>query len=198
MAVVGIDVWDGSFSQVNNYARGSGRNVTYPLAMQGAFFGNAWNNIDRSSIAIVDASGVIQYITPQSTRYSSRYETHKQEVFDKLDELLTTTNVTEEASNPKDFSLQNNAPNPFVDRTVFKFNLGPGAEKNVTKLTIYDLLGREIKSIINAPLAGGAYNAAWDGRNGKGAFAPAGIYFYVLTSGRERIVKRLVFLRGRQ
>ena len=193
MQVVGIDVWDGSFSQVQNYAHGSGRNITYPLGMQGSGYGNQWR-LDRHSFVIIDGNGIIQYITPQSTPYPQRLSQHRAEMLAKLDELTQTTGVQDQSNQaPATFKLHQNSPNPFREKTILKFEMGQNTQQQ-TRLVILDLLGREVLTLINAPLAPGIYSLAWDGKDKNGRAVPPGIYFYELVAGQRRATKRMVYL----
>lgn len=194
MQLIGIDVWDGSNSLVQNYAHGTGRNVTYPLAMNGSSVGSMWG-LDRSSFVIVDANGIIQYISPQSTPYPLRLEQHEKEMIAKLDELTMTSGVGQApGSAPADFALLPNSPNPFRSTTTLRFSLGSNRNGGPVQLAVYDLLGRKIREIVAGNLAVGDYAEIWDGRDATGNLLPAGIYFAVLESGAARAVRRLVFL----
>jgi hypothetical protein len=80
---------------------------------------------------------------------------------------------------PKYFSLSQNYPNPFNPTTKIKFDTPPqpspkGREQWV-RLLIYDILGREITTLVNQQLKPGTYEVEWDGSN-----FPSGVYFYKL------------------
>jgi hypothetical protein len=80
----------------------------------------------------------------------------------------------------KEFRLYQNYPNPFNPSTVISYSVGiPSGQLAVssyTKLTVYDLLGREVAILVNAQLKPGSYEVEWDGSN----FA-SGVYYYKLT-----------------
>ncbi len=102
---------------------------------------------------------------------------------------------------PKQFSLYQNYPNPFNPVTKIKFdipaNVGNGRDRSV-KVIIYDLLGREVATLVNEQLSPGSYSVDWDGS----AFA-SGVYFYSLIvddpstgSGRGYVeTKRMVLIK---
>jgi hypothetical protein len=87
---------------------------------------------------------------------------------------------------PEEFSLSQNYPNPFNPTTKIKFSipLSRGVPRFTSgrgvsvKLTIYDLLGREVATLVNEQLKPGTYEVEWDGTN-----YPSGVYFYKLTAG---------------
>jgi hypothetical protein len=73
---------------------------------------------------------------------------------------------------PKQFSLSQNYPNPFNPSTNIGFRI---AGFGFAKLTLYDILGKEIAIIVNENLKPGIYNITWDASN-----YPSGVYFYKL------------------
>ena len=76
---------------------------------------------------------------------------------------------------PSSFALGQNYPNPFNARTEIKFDLKLEAD---VQLTIYDILGRHIKTLLDSHRPAGSYNIIWDA-----AELPSGIYFYKLQAG---------------
>lgn len=80
-------------------------------------------------------------------------------------------------SGPEEFSLAQNYPNPFNPVTKIKFSV-PQNENGITsnvKLLIFDVLGKEVASLVNDKLVSGNYEMNFDGSN-----LPSGIYFYTL------------------
>lgn len=73
---------------------------------------------------------------------------------------------------PQSYSLNQNYPNPFNPVTKIKFAL---PKQSFAKIVIYDLLGREVATLVNENLKPGSYEVDWDGS----AFA-SGVYFYSL------------------
>lgn len=191
--VIGLDIWNGTNSQVQNYAEGAGRNITFPLGIQAAQVGNQYG-LDRHSFVLVDAQGAIQYITPQSTPYTQRYERHKEEMMAKIEELISITSVEPRDRTPETFTLFQNAPNPFSETTQLAFELGADGQNQPIKITVYDILGRAVRTVISGRFSAGKHTVNWDGRNERGQRVPAGVYFYVLQSGPTRLVKRLIFV----
>jgi hypothetical protein len=93
-------------------------------------------------------------------------------------------------------SLSQNFPNPFsasksTNSTIAFFMPTAG---NVT-LTVYNLLGKEIRTLINETRNVGKSSVAWDGRNNSGRQVPAGIYIYKLSTNAQSISKRLMYTR---
>jgi hypothetical protein len=78
---------------------------------------------------------------------------------------------------PDKFILYQNYPNPFNPVTIIKFALPPSpkGEGLGVRVVVYDILGREITTLVNEQLKPGAYEVTWDGTN-----YPSGVYFYQL------------------
>jgi 3-phytase len=92
--------------------------------------------------------------------------------------------------------LQQNSPNPFSLReaanganTEIRFTLQKTAP---VQLTIYNLLGEEVRRLLNASLAPGTHNLRWDAKDEKGAPVSAGIYFYQLRADKFLETRRMV------
>jgi len=78
-----------------------------------------------------------------------------------------------EMSIPNDFKLHQNFPNPFNPNTTIFYDVG--REPNV-KVTVFDLLGREIIKLIDRVVPVGSRSINWDGREYTGNLVNAGIY----------------------
>ena len=76
---------------------------------------------------------------------------------------------------PTDFALSQNYPNPFNPSTSIEFSVPVGA--NVT-LTIYNLLGQIVTTLVNEEVSAGHYSTVWNGTDGNGYQVSSGIYFY--------------------
>ena len=94
-------------------------------------------------------------------------------------------------SKPIEFSASNH-PNPFNPTTLIQFKLP--AEGKVS-LKIYDILGREIATLIDAQKQRGAYSIQWNGRNTYGNQVASGVYFYILQFEDQVIRKKMLLIR---
>jgi hypothetical protein len=77
------------------------------------------------------------------------------------------------------YKLYQNYPNPFNPATTIRYSLGAKENSNV-QIIVYDVLGREIKVLVNEMKPPGEYECIWNGRNKYGAMVTSGIYFYRL------------------
>jgi aminopeptidase N len=85
------------------------------------------------------------------------------------------------------YSLEQNYPNPFNPNTTISFNL---AQSGLTTLKLYDVLGKEIKNIINEVLETGLHEINFDASG-----LPSGTYFYKLTSGSFTKTRKMTILK---
>ncbi|GAA4300208.1 pectate lyase family protein [Nibribacter koreensis] len=83
-------------------------------------------------------------------------------------------------------------PNPFSESTAFTFT---SPQKAPVVLTISDLAGKKITTVLNETLSAGAHQVEWDGTDAQGRKLSAGMYLYSLQIGKERVVKRLAIVR---
>ncbi len=88
---------------------------------------------------------------------------------------------------PEKFKLYDAYPNPFNPGTVIKFDL---PESGIVKLTIYDISGREVITLLNSKLSPGTYKYSF---NAEGL--SSGVYFCRLIAGNSVQTRRLVFLK---
>ncbi|MFH1195144.1 MAG: alpha-amylase family glycosyl hydrolase [bacterium] len=93
---------------------------------------------------------------------------------------------------PAGYKLEQNYPNPFNPSTVISYQL-PVISK--IELKIYDVLGREIKTLVDTEQLPGYYSIEWNGKDNSGNQAASGIYFYRLTSGGFSITQKLMLMR---
>ncbi|MBN1398443.1 MAG: T9SS type A sorting domain-containing protein [Bacteroidetes bacterium] len=97
---------------------------------------------------------------------------------------LRTSNPTsvkkQSVENPSNYKLHQNYPNPFNPNTVISYLLKVRSE---VKLVIYDILGREVITLVNGQKPAGTYTVQWDGTNSAGQQVVSGIYFYRLKTG---------------
>ena len=89
---------------------------------------------------------------------------------------------------PKDFSLQQNFPNPFNPSTKIGYSI-PRAEH--VSLTVYNALGQIVRILVNERKGIGNYAITWDGRDEAGKDVPIGIYIYKLQAGNFSDTKKM-------
>ncbi len=88
---------------------------------------------------------------------------------------------------PTEFGLSQNYPNPFNPTTTIGFSI---PKAGMTKITVYDILGKEVNTLVNENLQPGYYNVNFDA--GK---LTSGVYFYRMLSGDFNDVKRMILIK---
>jgi hypothetical protein len=97
---------------------------------------------------------------------------------------------------PRAFGLGQNYPNPFNPQTSISFSVqGEEGQKTDVSLTIYDVRGRRVRTLVDGEKETGVYTVTWNGRDEQGRKASSGIYFYRLESGDRVAVKKMVILK---
>lgn len=88
---------------------------------------------------------------------------------------------------PVKYSLDQNYPNPFNPSTRISFNLPVSSFVN---LTVYNILGKEVKVLVNGNINAGKYEATFDA-----AEMPGGVYFYKISSGEFSMTKKMILAK---
>jgi flagellar hook assembly protein FlgD len=100
--------------------------------------------------------------------------------------------ITENNQIPKRYALYQNYPNPFNPSTIIRFDI---AEKSHVTLKIFNILGQEVRTLINSVVTPGEKSVSWDGRNDNGLTVNSGIYIYVINAGDYRESKKMIFIK---
>jgi hypothetical protein len=112
--------------------------------------------------------------------------------------LLIRTDVSTPPPNPQPttFELQQNLPNPFrlTDEQATNITFALVTQAQV-QLRVYNLLGQQVRELLNATQPAGRYTVAWNGRDDRGGLVASGVYFYVLDTPQATHMKKLLFLR---
>ncbi len=93
---------------------------------------------------------------------------------------------------PSQFVLEQNYPNPFNPTTTIRYGLP--AQGHV-RLRVFDIVGREVATLVNGEQPPGVYRIEWDGRNQFGDPVATGVYFYRLESGDFVQTQKMLLLR---
>jgi hypothetical protein len=93
---------------------------------------------------------------------------------------------------PTEYALKQNAPNPFNPSTTIQYHL---ADQVDVRLEVYDLLGRQIATLVSGPQSAGIYAAVWDGADHRGVPVASGVYLTRLTAGTFTAMQRMTLVR---
>lgn len=109
------------------------------------------------------------------------------------EDLTLVTSIDPKSSSlTRKFRLYENYPNPFNPSTTIEYAL-PGAAQVVLK--IYNLLGQEVKTLVNGYQNAGLQSVQWDGRDNSGKPAGSGVYIYQVEAGNFVQSKKMVLLK---
>jgi len=138
------------------------------------------NGLDEAFSIALDGSGNV-YVTGWSIGSGTNYDYCTIKYSQGVGIKKISTEI------PSLFSLSQNYPNPFNPITKIRFDL----PKNVNvKLTIYDMLGREVETIVNEHLSAGSYEINWDGTK-----YTSGVYYYRLNAGEFVETKKMILVK---
>jgi len=92
----------------------------------------------------------------------------------------------------KSFSLHQNSPNPFNPVTQIVYDLPKQAR---VKLEVYNILGQQVKVLVDQTQVAGSYRVTWDGSDANGGAAASGIYFYRIRAGEYESNRKMILLK---
>ncbi|MBN2088998.1 T9SS type A sorting domain-containing protein [candidate division KSB1 bacterium] len=171
--------WETSYERDNfgfNIMRSMTRNGDYTRLNRSPIPANElmkYQFTDKNIIA-----GMSYYYRLEDIEYSGRRTIHEP--------------IEVQIDRPKDFELTQNFPNPFNPVTRIQYQLPEPA--NVI-ITIYNLRGQKVRTLVNEKKFAGHHYAIWDGRDQAGQEVASGIYFYHFQSKKYRQIRRMVFLK---
>jgi len=93
---------------------------------------------------------------------------------------------------PLQFDLSQNYPNPFNPATAIRYAI-PHAGR--VRLRVFDLVGREVASLVDEEQIAGQYFIRWNATDNSGRFLSTGVYFYKLESGGKSIAKKMLLMK---
>ncbi len=100
---------------------------------------------------------------------------------------VDVTGIRGDPTGPSGYELNQNFPNPFNPSTEISYRL---AERGLVTLKVYDLLGREVATLVNKAEDAGEHSTSFDGKN-----LTSGVYLYILTTGSFRKAGQMMLLK---
>jgi hypothetical protein len=101
--------------------------------------------------------------------------------------VFTSTSAERTSVVPADFSLEQNYPNPFNPSTTIKFQI---AKAGFVTLKVFDMLGREVSTLVSQQLDAGTYQSKWDATG-----YASGMYLYTLQAGNSIETRKLMLVK---
>ena len=161
-------------------------NGTYSYMWNG--FNGFWDGAGQavSRIGDVNGDGLNDIIF---SSYESGFDTRngRVDIFGGDTSLHIMTSVNNNNGNPSTTNLKQNYPNPFNPTTKIKYNL---PENNFVSLKVYDVLGREVATLVNSEQEAGYKSIQFDASK-----LSSGMYFYKLVAGSFVDVKKMVVVK---
>jgi hypothetical protein len=159
------------------YQRGEGDSIVIYWALPQQISGRL-QDIITGTLVDVSISGNGSFLVPNPDAIQS------------LKLLITYNNATDvevENSTPEYYNLSQNYPNPFNPSTKIQYSI---SSNQIVKLKIYDVLGKEITTLVNKEQSAGTYEVNFDGNN-----LTSGIYFYTITAGDYTDTKSMILMK---
>jgi hypothetical protein len=127
-----------------------------------------------------------------STEYSVNSGEYKSGPIYKIGTGFITGVNSSENKIPTEYRLEQNYPNPFNPSTTIYFSL---PRNSVVSLKIYDMLGREVKTLLNQQMNAGIHSINWNAENEIDEKVTSGIYIYRITAGDFISAKKMILIK---
>jgi hypothetical protein len=105
--------------------------------------------------------------------------------------IIQATDVEDE-SVPTEYSIFQNYPNPFNPSTIISYTV---PRTSYVTIKIYDMLGREVRTLLESEQNAGIFNIQWNGDNNFGSKVSSGTYIYMIKAGEFFQAKKMIFLK---
>ena len=106
--------------------------------------------------------------------------------------LEMVTIISNQSEILKQFTLYQNFPNPFNSVTILHYDL---PEDAMVSITIYDMMGRKVKTLVNGSQTAGYKSIQWNATNNTGQPVSAGLYLYTIQAGQFSQTKKIILLK---
>ncbi len=134
------------------------------------------------------------YSITSTSHFNMSLPAYGSEILIFSDKALITTVENNYSNHVSTYSLEQNYPNPFNPTTTIRYSVG-GFGASPVNISIYNILGQRIKTLVNSVEIPGYYNVQWDSRNDYGNIVSSGIYFYVLRVNNFIQTKKMILLK---
>ena len=137
------------------------------------------NTIENPMLAQISRTPFSQSLDPRPAPDGPAYQ--------NIADYITSVESSSELQIASEYKLYQNYPNPFNPSTKIQFSI---PKRSFVSLTIYNVLGEKITTLVNDVKPAGNYEIVWNAEN-----LPSGIYFYRLENGKINISKKMVLLK---
>ena len=169
--------------------------INFTLANPGIDWTDTWKyievNISDAVPSWINPSAVLTFPIKWSRTYLAETDDLKKDAgtiaFDDFRAHFITTGLEDDTVLPEEFKLFQNYPNPFNPKTFISYQL---LVHSYVSLKVYDVLGKEVATLINEEKPAGTYEINWDAEN-----LPSGVYFYQIQAGSFIDTKKMILLK---
>jgi hypothetical protein len=187
-------IWEPSFD-VDSY-------VTYKLTVKLDYFGttyiNEYENIADTTFGVSAYEYAILMTNLNLPRWNIDYTIEASDgeytiMSDDGEFVFENTSLSiKNGILPKEFVLHQNHPNPFNPITSLRYDL---PNDGLVNITIYDMMGRLVKTLVNGSQTAGFKSIQWNATNDRNEPVSAGLYLYTIQAGEFRQTKKMVLLK---
>jgi hypothetical protein len=166
------------------YYRGSTLHNIFALNRLQHFFIIEWNHMDAfTTLVLTDSLGITNTINSFYVNAGSTL------IYAKINGNIygNPSESVKEDFQPMNYMLSQNYPNPFNPTTNITFNL---RNSHHTTLKVYNILGKEVETLINEKLESGQHYVTWNAKN-----FPSGLYYYRLICGDFIETKKMILMK---
>ncbi|HUU27483.1 MAG TPA: cohesin domain-containing protein [archaeon] len=154
--------------------------------------------ISLTSLAPADLGDKVLSIQFRDADYEkAKLHLEKVEVADRDGTVYVIEAAKVNAQNalPKAFKLSQNSPNPFNPSTTIAYEIPESSAGVRVNLTVFNIRGQKVITLVDELKEAGRYNVNWDGRNTSGAKVSSGVYFYRIKAGDFTATRKMVIVK---
>ena len=156
---------------------------------------NAWEELTfdfSSHIGLPEAIGIDQIVVFPDFDLGGRTQDNII-YFDNISFYSNSVGIDNRSETfPQGFVLEQNFPNPFNPSTTLRYEL---PEDGLVNVTIYDMMGRQVSTLVSSQQAAGYKSIQWNATNDFGKPVSAGVYLYQIQAGEFVQTKKMVLLK---
>jgi len=134
-------------------------------------------------------------ITWLRTTYDTTTGQHYYLMYHRLPSLLGVEHEKEKDPPRKPEITLTPRPNPARGEMEITYGIQASSKQETVNLTIYNLVGERVRTLVHGPTPAGVYKVRWNGKDERLKEAPSGTYFFQLTVGSKQVIKKGTFIR---
>jgi M6 family metalloprotease-like protein len=191
MSYDGIE-WEAANANFNFMIRGLAQSATTSRTLNGfnVYKGSETSPINPTPFMALNYSD--SSVAPNETIEYKVTAMHDGRESEPVSVSVNTVSDKNIVSLPPVTRLGGNYPNPFNPETTIKFSIAKG---NFVKITIHNIKGQKVRSLMNDFRDAGEHNVIWNGKNDEGISVGSGIYFYRMSTGDFIETKKMILLK---